>query len=587
MRKTKVICTIGPATSSREGLKSLIDAGMDVCRLNFSHGTHADHEKVILAIKELRETIEKPLAILLDTKGPEVRTKNTYPLDLKQGTFISLQGTAQEEGILISPGSIIKDLIVGTTVLFDDGSIKGEVTELKNGKAVIKILTPGLLKPNKSVNFPGIKLDIPFLPQKDKEDILFGVKMGVEAIAASFTMSAEHILSIKELLRLADAPEVLVFAKIESLEGIANFDEILEVSDGIMVARGDLAVECSFAQVPPMQKMMINKCNLKGKPVIVATQMLETMVTSATPTRAEVSDVANSVFDGTSCTMLSAETAMGKHPSHTLSVMCEIITEAEKVLLEARKGTDDSKSITSKIAISAVEMANDLNAAAILVFSKSGNTARKIASFRPRSTVIVITPHQKIYHQSAFLYGAISMKETEHHNHKNFYPFMSLILQKGVANYGDLVVVTMGVPYGLSYTTNSIRIESIGNAIVRGLPMKDGKKAVVGKVIYFFPRGGRDTFDCKGKIVITSEFFKDNELLQEALGIILQNAPIDTLSEETLSQFSKKYNIPYIHLADGAMSLLKEGEEVRLEPSLGLVFKKDEMSKEQMLGLKS
>ncbi len=583
MRKTKVICTIGPAVSSKEGLKSLIDAGMDVCRLNFSHGVHADHEKVIVDIKELRKGLEKPLAILLDTKGPEVRTRNKAELFLKKGELYSLHGDQGEEGILIAPKSIIKDLKKGNIVLFDDGNIKGEIVEKKEQAVVVKILNPGVLKPNKSVNFPGVKLDIPFLPEKDKEDILFGAKMGVEAIAASFTMSAEHILSIKELLRSANAPDILVFAKIESLEGIANFDEILEVSDGIMVARGDLAVECSFAQVPPMQKMMITKCNQKGKPVIVATQMLETMVTNMSPTRAEVSDVANSVFDGTSCTMLSAETAIGAHPAHTLSVMCEIIKEAEKVPLENRRPLENINSVTSKIAVSAVQTANDINAGAILVFSKSGNTARKISSLRPKSKVIVITPKESTFHQSALLYGAISMKETKDYNHTNFNPFMCQILQKGWVNYGELIVITMGVPYGLSYTTNSIRIESIGNAVVRGEPMEGVGKSVIAEVVYYFPRGSREAFDFKDKVVITTEFFKESNLLREAKAIILQNAYIDLVSEEAIHEFSNRYNIPYITRADGAMSLLKEGEVVRLEPSLGLVFKEGEMSKEEML----
>ncbi len=585
MRKTKVICTIGPAVASKEGLKSLIDAGMDVCRLNFSHGSYDDHRRVILDIKEQRRCLERPLAILLDTKGPEVRTKNTHPLLLKKGDFFKLHGGESSEGISIAPKSIIKDLSIGNVVLFDDGTIKGEITEKSEASVTVKIINPGTLKSNKSVNFPGVKLSIPFLTEKDKEDILFGVAMGVDAIAASFAMSAEHILSIKELLRSANAPELLVFAKIESLQGIANFDEILEVSDGIMVARGDLAVECSFAQVPPMQKMMINQCNIKGKPVIVATQMLETMVSNMSPTRAEVSDVANSVFDGTSCTMLSAETAMGEHPAHTLSIMCEIIEEAEKVAIENRRGSETNKTVTSKIAASAVQTANDIDAAAILVFSKSGNTARRIASLRPRAKVIVVTPHETTFHQSAFLYGAISMKETHECNHNNFNPFMCLMLQKGWANYGDLIVITMGVPYGLSYTTNTIRIESIGNAIVRGLPMQGGDKAVIGQVIYYFPRGSREVFDFRGKIVITTEFFMESDLLKEASGIILQNPSIDHFSEEAIAQFSKRYQIPYITRADGAMSLIKEAEVVRLEPALGLVFKEGEMSKNQMLCL--
>lgn len=356
MRKTKVICTIGPAVSSKKGLKSLIDAGMNVCRLNFSHGSHEDHGKVIRDIKELRKGLDRPLAILLDTKGPEVRTRNSDPQELLEDVLYPLHGDPEKEGIPIAPKSVINDLKAGAIILFDDGHIKGKVVGCKLSGFSVKITNPGTLQPNKSVNFPGVKLNIPFLTDKDREDILFGINQGVEAIAASFTMSAEHILSIKELLRKENAAHILVFSKIESLEGIHHFDEILEVSDGIMVARGDLAVECSFAQVPPMQKMMIDKCNKEGKPVIVATEMLESMVTNRSPTRAEVSDVANSVFDGTSCTMLSGETAMGKHPAHTVSIMCEIIKEAEKATFEDRVAPEHIRSLSSKVAFSAVQI---------------------------------------------------------------------------------------------------------------------------------------------------------------------------------------------------------------------------------------
>lgn len=585
MRKTKVICTIGPAVSSKEGLKSLVDAGMDVCRLNFSHGTYEEHQRVVEDIKEVRKGINRPLAILLDTKGPEVRTKNKENLILVEGDVLLLHGEREKGGIPIFPESVIDDLSDGDTILLDDGHLKGRIQGNKESGFSVKVLVPGVLKPNKSVNFPGVTLNIPYLTEKDKEDILFGAKVGVEAIAASFAMSAEHILSIKELLRRANAEHILVFAKIESLEGIHNFDEILEVSDGIMVARGDLAVECSFAQVPPMQKMMINKCNHKGKPVIVATQMLESMVSSKSPTRAEVSDVANSVFDGTSCTMLSGETAVGSHPAHTVSVMCEILVEAEKEAHVDHLLHEDIKSVSSKIAFSAVNSANDIEAGAILVFSKSGRTARKISALRPQSKIIVVTPEEITYHQVAFLFGARAMRELQDYAERDFHDFMSRMLHQGWVNYGDFIVITMGVPYGVSYTTNTIRIESVGDAIVRGVMRKGADdKSIRADVLFYFPRSARRDFEFTGKIVIMREFFKESgELLKAAKGIILQNAPYDKASEEAVNEFYTKYGVPYIKRAEGAMSLIKEGQEVRMEPALGLVFKQDTPTKDEML----
>ena len=430
MRKTKVICTIGPSVSSKEGIENLLEVGMDVARLNFSHGSYDEHKEVIDHLHKAREGREKPLAILLDTKGPEVRSKNTVELSLNEGEIHLFHDESKKGGIPLYPGTVLKDLEVGCVVLFDDGKIRATVVEADSEILKIRMTSTGILKPNKSINFPGVKLNLPFLPEKDKEDILFGIEQNVDAIAASFAMSAEHILSIKELLREAGAEHILVFSKIESLEGIHHFDEILEVSDGIMVARGDLAVECSFAQVPPLQKMMIDKCNKKGKPVIVATQMLESMINSKTPTRAEVSDVANSVFDGTSATMLSGETAMGRYPFNTVSVMCEIIKEAEKTHSIQPKLYESKKCVQAKVAFSAVQTADDIDAGAIVAFSKSGKTARRISALRPKGKIIVVTPEESTFYQAAFLFGAIAIREDGDYDHQNIDHFTKLIFRK-------------------------------------------------------------------------------------------------------------------------------------------------------------
>ena len=585
MRKTKIICTIGPAVSTKEGIKSLIDAGMDVCRLNFSHGEYQNHMEIISHVKDLRSQISKPLAILLDTKGPEVRTKNPKELILEDGQQIEMHGSIDQDGIPITPGLVIKDLKVGDKVLFDDGIIEAFVEKKMNDSCMIKILVGGILKPNKSTNFPGVNLNLPHLPKKDKEDIIFGIDQGVDAIAVSFAMSAEHILSIRELLRENSAEHILIFAKIESLEGINNFDEILDTSDGIMVARGDLAVECSYTQVPPMQKMMINKCNTKGKPVIVATQMLESMIQNKTPTRAEVSDVANSVFDGTSCTMLSGETAIGKHSAHATLVMSDIISAAEKESMVNHNVAKEIKNVSSHIAIAAVQIANDTQASVILAFSKSGNTARRISALRPKGDVIVVTPQESTFHQCAFLFGARALRESGDYDYQSFDQFMYKMLQKKWVKFGDLVVITMGVPFGVSYTTNTIHIESVGNAILRGEGMNiDGLPSVQGDIIYFFSRGeNRKEDEFKGKIVVMQDLSDRHlQLFIQAAGIVLQNSSYDKKSEKNLKKLFKDHGVPYIKRAVGAMSLLKEGEKIRIEPSIGLAFCHQSLTEEQM-----
>ena len=313
--------------------------------------------------------------------------------------------------------------------------------------------------------------------------------------------------------------------------------------------------------------------------------MLESMVTSKTPTRAEVSDVANSVFDGTSCTMLSGETAVGRHPGLTVSVMCDILKEAEKAKFVDRVAPEHVKSLSSKVAFSAVQIANDIDAGAILAFTKSGRTARRLSSLRPHMRVIVVTPEESTYHQTAFLFGIAALREPSSADHRDLTPYMCTMLQKKYVSYGELIVITQGVPFGVSFTTNTVQIESIGNAIIRGAKKnRSAKTQVEGEVFYYFPRSKKDTSPHKGKIAVLREFFDDTaDALKDCKGVILQNSHYDKASEEALFKFSEKYKIPYIKHAEGAMSLLDEGDLVRMEPSLGLIFKSDAATKEEML----
>jgi pyruvate kinase len=578
--RTKIICTIGPAVSSYEKILELIDAGMNVARLNFSHGTHEEHAQVIERLKKARIQKKVPLAIMLDTKGPEIRIGrvkgDSVPLPLKQKILLVKEDVEGDSNRLhVTPALALDALQVGMSVLFDDGYITTHVIEKRKEGVVVEVLNPGPIKSHKGVNIPGVNIDLPAMTEQDVQDIAFGCTHDVDLIAASFIRSADHLLEIKRLLVEHGKPNTLVIAKIENGLGVHNFDSIIQVADGIMVARGDLGVELPLTQVPSLQKMMIRKCYQASKPVITATQMLESMIKNPRPTRAEVSDVANAIYDSTSAVMLSGETAVGAYPIEAVKMMKSIVEEAEKDFNyreffnhDAHAGFND---VSHSVALATVKTAYSAQASAIFVFTNSGHTARLVSRFRPEMPIIVLTPHHKIYNQLALNWGVIPADPLpSHHVQEAFSIASCFALKQAILQYGDLVVISAGAPFGVSGTTNMMLVESIGDVLVRG-HMRPGRR-IHGKATLVHT--AKDKAIIQGRIVVIGRCDESYEpILKHALGIVLQNAPEDTSSEEYAANLSKALDIPLLTRADGAMTLLKEGQIVTLDPQKGIVYK--------------
>ncbi len=590
--RTKIICTIGPAVSNYESICALIDAGMNVARLNFSHGTHEEHRKVIDTLKKARAEKKLPLAIMLDTKGPEIRlgmvAGDKFEVKARDRLLLVKESvTGNAEKMQVTPPIVVDTLEVGMTVLIDDGYLISKVVEKSAKGIVIEFENPGHVKSQKGVNIPGVDIDLPAMTEQDVKDITFGCEQDIDVIAASFIRSAEHVLEIKQLLAEKNNSEVLVIAKIENSLGVNNFDDIVQVADGIMVARGDLGVEMPLTQVPHLQKMMIRKCYQAGKPVITATQMLESMIKAPRPTRAEVSDVANAIYDSTSAVMLSGETAVGMYPIETVKTMRSIVEEAEKNFnyrdFFIRDARSDYNDVSNSVALASVKTAYNSNASAIFCFTSSGLTARLASRFRPEMPVVALTPRMKVYNQMAMNWGIIPVDPQEARNAQEAFSIASCFcLKKGIARYGDLVVVTSGSPFGVSGTTNMMLVESIGDVLVRGHP-RSGTR-IHGKVAVVHSPIEKKQEITRGRIVVIARCDESYApYLQHAMGIVLQNYPDDVHSEESAIAIAKTLNIPLLTRADGAMSLLKEGQVVTLDPEKGIVYKGSILNDEEMI----
>lgn len=579
--RTKIICTIGPAVSSYEQILHLIDAGMNVARLNFSHGSYENHLEVINLLKKARKEKDVPLAIMLDTKGPEIRVGKFKEgiISVNAGQKIRLTGEdikGDDTVIPINPSSVIGDIQVGMRILFDDGYVASKATEITPDGVIVEFENPGVIKDNKGINIPHEGICLPFMTEKDIEDLKFGCKHDVDIIAASFICSAEHLTAIKRVLSTAGKPDILVLAKIESIAGVNHFDSILQAADGIMVARGDLGVEMPVTQVPQLQKMMIRKCYEAAKPVVTATQMLESMIFNPRPTRAEVSDVANAIYDSTSAVMLSGETAVGKYPIETVKLMKSVICETEKDFdfaeFVSRSRLEEYNDIASSIGLAVVKTAYNAHANLIVALTSSGSTAKGMSRFRPWHPLLAITSCEKTFHQLAISWGVIPVQKVVA-NEKEGFDFASKVaIERGLAHYGDLIVLSYGSPFGVSGTTNTMIVRSIGDALVRGSTGEG--KTVTGEAIIILSVKHEKDFHTEGKIVILPEANEAfSPYLKKAAGIILQNHPDDFESEEFLQEFAEKNKIPYITRADGACTLIEDGLLITLHPTKKLVFK--------------
>ena len=490
MRKTKIVCTLGPASDSEEMVSRLMDAGMNVCRLNMSHGSYEEQAERIARVKRLRAQKNIPVAILLDTKGPEVRTKTVEggKVTLEAGsefvlTSREIEGNAHE--VAITYPRMVELVRVGTRVLIDDGLLAMEVVRIENGTDIVcSVTNGGVLGNRKGISVPEVDLQMPSIGEKDRSDIIFGIEQGIDLIAASFVCRPSDVLTIRKLCADNGGSHVQIFSKIENRMGVDNFDDILKVSDGIMVARGDLGVEVDMEEVPVLQKQFIHKCNVAAKPVITATQMLDSMIRNPRPTRAEASDVANAIIDGTDAIMLSGETAAGKYPVEAVNTMVRIASYIETRGLRHNGETiqhdvvkaSSVRTVANAVSYACCAMAEDLGAAAIITPSNSGTTARMVARFHPDCPVIAPTTSEHTYHQLGLCYGVVPARmEMSENTDEMISTAVDVAYQADMVKTGDIVVVAAGVPTGVSGTTNLIKAHIVGNVLLRGVGVGAGR----------------------------------------------------------------------------------------------------------------
>lgn len=582
MIRTKIICTIGPAVNTVEKMIELMEAGMNVARINFSHGTQEEHVKTIQYLKEAREWLKQPLAIMLDTKGPEIRLGKFIEGQavLKPGQSFKLahqEVLGDESQVTLHPGNLLSQLTIGSKVLFDDGYISSVVIEKQEDGIVVKIENGGVIRSGKGVNIPNTSLNLPVVTEKDIDDIKFGCRHDIDLIAASFVRSAEHVLTIKKILADEKKEDILIIAKIENSEGVQNFDNIVQAADGIMIARGDLGVEVPLSHVPRLQKMMIRKSYLAGKVVVTATQMLESMINNPRPTRAETSDVANAIYDSTSAVMLSGETAIGRYPIETVNVMRSIVEEAEadfnyRSFFDqfAQQAYHD---VPSAVTLATVKTGYSSNAQALFAFSRGGSTARLLSRLRPKMPIIAMTEQKKTYHQLGITWGVIPMFCPSCKTLKEgFEKISAFALENHLVSYGDLVIVNAGTPFGISGTTNMMLVENIGDVLVRGY-IGYGSR-VHGNVTIVLSPETKKPYSVRNQLLVIAKCDETYlHLIEEASAVILQNSINDAESENYVKKMTHKLGKPLLVRADAACRILKEGQLVTLDPEKALVYK--------------
>jgi len=577
MRKTKIVCTIGPSSESLENTKKLISAGMNVARLNFSHGDYEEHGNRIKNIRQACEELGKTVAILLDTKGPEIRLGKLKeePIELIAGESITL--TTEEilgdrERIPVTYKDLPGDVHVGSTILIDDGLIGLTVTGVEGTEIKCQIVNSGPIKSKKGVNVPGVAISMPGITEKDANDIRFGIEQGVDFIAASFVRRASDVLEIRELLEKHDARYIQIISKIENQQGVDNLDEILEVSDGLMVARGDLGVEIPAEEVPLVQKQMIEKCNRVGKPVITATQMLDSMQRNPRPTRAEASDVANAIFDGTDAIMLSGETAAGKYPVESVQTMSRIAERAESALryreIFTKQAEAQQTTVTEAISQAVANSSLDLNAKAIVTSTESGYTARMVSKYRPKSPIIAVTPVEQVRRRLQLVWGVITV---DGKSASTIDEMVDIAVQgaihSGIVRLGDTVIITAGVPVGRSGTTNLIKIHNIGELIAKGQGI--GSQSATGRVVIATSPEEAVRKMTEGAILVTPATDKEYmPAIQQAAAVITETGGITSHT----AVVGLNLGIPVIIGVENATQLLHDGMEITLYAEHGVIY---------------
>lgn len=576
MLKTKIVCTLGPATDDDQILKALMVEGMNVTRFNFSHGDYNQHERNMQRVKRFRSELNLPIATLLDTKGPEIRIGKfkEAPVLLEEGqefTLTTEEIEGSKEKVSISYKDLIKDISVGNKILIDDGLIELKVDRLTNTDIICHVINGGLVSNLKGVNVPNVQLSMPFISEKDRQDIIFGIKEGFDFIAASFTRCAEDILQIRKILSEYNCNSINIIAKIENMQGVQNIDEIIKVSDGIMVARGDMGVEIPIQQVPVIQKMIIKKVYKAGKQVITATQMLDSMMKNPRPTRAEATDVANAIYDGTSAIMLSGETAAGKYPVEALKTMVKIAESAESDMdYEERfrgRMVDENKDVTNAISHATCTTAMDLNAAAIITVTKSGKTARMISKYRPNCPIIGGSTYEHVCRQMNLSWGVLPLLIKEENNTDELFDHAVSAAEKaGYVKPGELAVITAGVPLGISGTTNIIKVHVVGHILLKGRGIN--KQNICGSLCVCSSLVDVKKNFKPGDILVVPE--TNNSIMEElkqASGIIVEKDGVN--SHAAIVALS--LDIPAILGAEYATKILKSGAIIMLDSEKGTV----------------
>lgn len=578
-KKTKIVCTLGPSSDSPEIIEALIENGMNVARFNFSHGTHEEQRGRISKLREVAERMGSPVAFLLDTKGPEMRLGKfrDKKVLLEEGKQFIITGRDVEGTVDICSVThklLPKEVVAGNRILLSDGLVELRVERIEGEDIITTILNTGEVSTGKRVAAPDVAVQLPFLSEKDIADIKFGVEMDMDFIAASFVQRASDVLAIRRVLEEVGG-DMQIIAKIENAEGVRNIDSILRVVDGVMVARGDLGVEIPTEEVPVIQKMLIQKCNQAAKPVITATQMLESMIVNPRPTRAEASDIANAIMDGTDAIMLSGETAAGKYPIEAVKMMNKIAVHTEQNLnyekLFLTKGIATNISSTNAISHATVQIAQELHAAAILTVSASGYTPRMISKYRPNAPIICVTPYQKTRRRVQLLRG---VKTILGHFCKNSDEMVGngvdSAVEAGAVKEGDLIVITAGVPVGISGTTNMIRVQVIGDVLLRGAGI--GQRAAVGNCcIASSLKEIQEKFK-PGDILVTNGINEETaRYAAQASAIITEEGGLTSPA----AIIGVSCGIPVIVGAKDARTILHDQDRVTVDAARGAVYKGD------------
>lgn len=573
MKKTKMVCTLGPATDSKDILKELIKNGMNVARLNFSHGSHEEHAGRIQRVKEARKELNIPVAIMLDTKGPEIRTG-----DLKEGkvsletgnSFILTTKTIQgdDKRVSVSYEGLPDDLSAGNKILIDDGLIELNVDKIEGTEIYCTIENGGMLGSKKSVNVPNVEINLPGLTEKDESDLIFGIQHHIDFVAASFVRKPQDVIAIRKVLENNGGGNIQIISKIENREGVEKIDRILAVSDGIMVARGDLGVEIPAEEVPLVQKNIIKKCNLLGKPVITATQMLDSMIRNPRPTRAEVGDVANAVFDGTDAVMLSGETAAGSYPVQAVATMANIVekTESSEEYKNRKKPEHGELTITNAVSEAAVQIAANLDATAIIAATSSGHTPRMLSKYRPECAILAVSDKISTVRRLNLSWGvyciyAKELRDTDSMVHESVQAAAKL----GFVKTGDLAVIAAGVPLGVQGNTNMIKVHTVGNAIMNGTGI--GDKPVTGYAKLVTEDNAAEFKE--GDILVVKSLGREiSWILDKAAAIITEEGGLS--SEGAIAGLH--YNIPVIVGVEKALEIIEHGKLISVDPKRGMVY---------------